>query len=54
MDVHIVRDKVSKRVKKIIKIVSEKQRADISTKAPTSTQHNFLCSELGLFNLFQI
>ena len=53
MDVHFIRDKVSKGVIKIVKIDSEKQMADIFTKALPSTQHDFLSSELGLFDPFQ-
>lgn len=54
IDVHFVRDKVSKGFTKTVKISSDKQMADIFTKSLTIKQHSFLCSELRLFDLFQL
>ena len=54
VEVHFVRDRVSKGILKIVKINSELQRADIFTKALSSKPHDFLCSELGLYDPFKI
>lgn len=51
MDVHFVRDRVSKGVLKIIKIASEK-RADILTKPLNIRQHDFLYNMLRLCDPF--
>ena len=54
VDVHFVRDRVSKGILKIVKIKSELQRADIFTKSLSSKQHDFLWSELGLYDPFKV
>jgi len=52
VDVHFVRDKVEKGVMKVVKIESCYQNANILTKSLVSSQHDFLCSRLGLVNPF--
>lgn len=52
IDVHVVREKVSAGVIKTEKISSADQTADILTKALGTTQHNKLCSQLSLCDMF--
>ncbi|KAI3688864.1 hypothetical protein L2E82_46759 [Cichorium intybus] len=52
VDVHFIREKVSKGIIKIIKISSENQHADILTKSLSFPQHDYLCKQMGLFDPF--
>lgn len=54
VEVHFVRDKISKGFVKVLKIPSEHQIADIFTKSLVSSQHEFLSQQLGLFDPFQV
>lgn len=53
VDVHFVREKISKGILKVEKILSKNQRADILTKALPVSQHSYLCLLLGLIDPFQ-
>ncbi|KAI3781572.1 hypothetical protein L2E82_11589 [Cichorium intybus] len=52
IDIHLVRDKVSEGVIKVVKVDSLQQVADIFTKPLGVTQHNFLSKKLGLYDAF--
>lgn len=52
IDVHLVRDKVSEGVVKVVKVDSSEQIADILTKPLGVTQHNVLSEKLCLYNAF--
>ncbi|KAI3788114.1 hypothetical protein L2E82_00783 [Cichorium intybus] len=52
IDVHLVRDKVSEGVIKVVKVNSSEQIADILTKPLGVNQHNVLSEKLGLYNAF--
>jgi len=54
IDVHLVRDKVSEGVVKVIQVSSLNQIADIFTKPLGVKQHDFLCKKLFLYNAFQV
>ncbi|KAI3750087.1 hypothetical protein L2E82_20712 [Cichorium intybus] len=53
LDVHFIREKVSKGILKIEKIQSEHHIADILTKALPFPQHDYLCQQMGLIDPFQ-
>ena len=52
IDVHFIREKISKGVVKLLSIESRNQIADILTKSLTSVQHEFLVRRMGLFDPF--
>ncbi|KAI3500537.1 hypothetical protein L1887_36359 [Cichorium endivia] len=52
IDVHLVRDKVSEGVVKVVKVDSSEQIADILTKPLGVSQHNVLTEKLCLYNAF--
>ncbi|KAI3753423.1 hypothetical protein L2E82_25475 [Cichorium intybus] len=54
IDVHLVRDKVSEGVIKVVKVNSLEQIADIFTKPLGVSQHNVLSEKLGLYNAFPV
>lgn len=54
VDCHFVRDRVSKGLIKSTKIESENQVADIFTKSLTGHRHDFLTSQMGLFDPFSV
>ena len=53
IDVHYIREKISAGVVKIVKIESSEQTADIFTKSLSVNQHDYLCSKLKMFDIFQ-
>ncbi|KAJ9561025.1 hypothetical protein OSB04_006185 [Centaurea solstitialis] len=53
IDIHFIREKISAGVIKIEKIDSIEQTADIFTKSLGAVQHDYLCSKLQLFDMFQ-
>ncbi|GJQ98696.1 uncharacterized mitochondrial protein-like protein [Tanacetum coccineum] len=53
IDLHLVRDKITAGVIESIWIDSQHQLADILTKGLSASQHNFLCSEIKLFDANQ-
>ncbi|KAI3521421.1 hypothetical protein L1887_10887 [Cichorium endivia] len=54
IDVHLVRDKVSEGVIKVVKVNSLEQIADVFTKPLGVSQHNVLSEKLGLYNAFPV
>lgn len=53
IEVHFLRDYVSKGIVKLVKIISDKQKADIFTKSLIAGQHSFLTQELGMIDPFE-
>ncbi|KAJ0852480.1 putative RNA-directed DNA polymerase [Helianthus annuus] len=53
LDLHFLREKVANGVINPIKVVSEKQLADIFTKGLSVTQHEDFCTKLGLEDWFK-
>ena len=54
IDLHFIREKVEKRIVKLVKIESVHQNADLLTKSLISGQHNFLVDRLNMFDPFDI
>ena len=53
IDIHFIREKISAGLIKIVKIDSVEQTADIFTKSLGAVQHDYLCSKLKMFDVFQ-
>lgn len=53
VDVHFIREKISKGILKVENFLSEHQLADILTKALPFPKHNYLCQQMGLIDPFQ-
>lgn len=52
LDWHVVREKVSSGVLKTVKIESSLNITDLFTKGLTTSQHDFLCEKLKLYDVF--
>lgn len=53
IDLHFVRDRITRGLVKVLKINSLEQKADIFTKSLLAKRHNYLCSLLNLIDPFQ-
>ena len=54
VDVHFVREKISKGVINLLKVESKNNTADILTKSLGNVQHMFLCNRLCLSDPFEV
>ena len=52
IDCHFIREKIQKGIIQTEHVRTDHQLADILTKGLGHTQHDFLLSKLGVFNLF--
>lgn len=54
IDVHLVREKVSRGIVKVMKVASKDQVADILTKSLGGVQHAFLCGKLNMTDPLEV